>query len=454
VDKSKNTMQTLNLTKKYEKYSEYKDSGVEWLGEIPKEWEAYKLRNALRSNIVDGPHETPDYVDEGIPFISVDSIGEDEKVNLDIVKKFITEEQYNEYNKKTKLTKNDILFTKAASIGRVAIVDDRKFMTWSPLAIIKPEPRSAYYKYLFYVLKSEKFVESVVNSCSFNTQLNIGMKVLEKSMIAVPRDIVEQTKIADYLDNKTEMLDQIIEKKQKQIELLREKRTAVINNAITKGLNPKLELVESSIDWIGKIPKEWGVEKLKNKTTFLNGYSFNSDEYVDDGLPIIRISDVGQDVDFLQVKRVPYAMRDKIKKFLVRKDDLLIALTGGTIGKTSIYNKNEEIYLNQRVGVIRPNKQLILGFLKFQIASNIFKKNIELFCIGGAQPNIGKNEIGNIYFAFPDKPEQEKIVLYLDKKINNYNKALNLVEKSIETLQEFKFSLISNVVTGKIKINS
>lgn len=101
--------------------SELKPSGVEWLGDIPKGWNRTHLRNFLRFKIVDGPHETPKYLEKGIPFISVDSLGDDEFINLENVKKFISKEQYSIYNQKTKLTKNDLLFTKSAKIGRAHV---------------------------------------------------------------------------------------------------------------------------------------------------------------------------------------------------------------------------------------------------------------------------------------------------------------------------------------------
>jgi type I restriction enzyme S subunit len=107
---------------KYRSPEEMKDSGVEWLGMVPKSWRISSLRQVLSDSIVDGPHETPEYVENGIPFISVDSLNDNETVNLDIVKKFITERKYQEYNKKTKLKKNDILFSKSATLGKVLLL--------------------------------------------------------------------------------------------------------------------------------------------------------------------------------------------------------------------------------------------------------------------------------------------------------------------------------------------
>lgn len=419
-------MQTLKLKKKYETYPEYKDSGVEWLGRIPKEWDSFKLRNVLRSNIVDGPHETPKYIDEGIPFISVDSVGEGEKVNLDVVNKFITEEQYKEYNKKTRLIRNDILFTKAATIGKVAIVDDRKFMTWSPLAIIKPDTKAVYYKYLFYVLKSNKFVGSVVNSCSFNTQLNIGMKVLEKSMIGVPKDIIEQEKISRYLDEKTSLIDKIIERKQKLIELLREKRSETINDAVTKvtGKTEKLKYVAPE-------------RKIKLDTAPTNL------RYI--GLENIE-SLTGRIVDSKEKSESEGSVN------IFYKGDVLFGKLRPYLAKV-LATDFDGVCSGEFLTLVPKKDKIISNYLFYKILSRDFIKAINDSTYGTKMPRANWQFIGNQVITYPSLDEQIKIVKSLDNKMEIFEKSIVDINKSIEFLQEFKSSLISNVVTGKIKIN-
>lgn len=434
-------MQALKLTKKYETYPEYKDSGVEWVGKVPKNWETFRAKNLFKKM--------------NRPPLATDEIVTAFRNGMVTLRKNRKEDGFTMADKEIgyqRIEKGDlVIHGMDAFAGAIGVSDsDGKSSPVYSACIPTRNSNPNFHSYLLRHMAKSNFIFALAKgirerSTEFRFKEFGNLTVIEPS-------VKEQEKIANYLDTKTASIDQIIEKKQKQIELLKEKRTAVINHAVTKGLDPKVELVESGIEWMGKIPKKWGIEKLKNRTKFLNGYSFNSDEYVDDGLPIVRISDVGQDVDFSQVKRVPFSLKDKIKKFLIKKDDLLVALTGGTIGKTSIYNKDEEIYLNQRVGIVRPNNDLDLLYLKFLLASNIFKKNIELFCIGGAQPNIGKNEIGNISFAFPNKADQHEIASYLENKTVIYDETMKHAERSIEKLLEFKSALISNAVTGKIKV--
>ncbi len=436
-------MQTLNLTKKYEVYPEYKDSGVEWLGMIPKEWRVGKVKEVFK-------------------LLKERSFNNSESEILSLTLNGIkTRDVSNNegqiaasYEGYRKIIKGDIVLNPMDLVR--GFVDSSKYEgiispAYATLRKKDKEINSQYYNYFFQKHYFEGIFHPFGNGVSVDHRWTLKDDTLVNfPVLTIPFE--QQTKIAKFLDQKTILIDKIIEKKKKQIELIKGERRVIINNAITKGLGKSVEMFDSGVEWIGKIPKGWSIEKLKNRTTFLNGYSFDSGEYVNDGLPIIRISDVGQEVDFTKVKRVPYILRAKINRFLVKKNDLLIALTGGTIGKTSIYDKLDEVYLNQRVGIIRPNNELDLTFLKFQIASNVFKKNIDLLCIGGAQPNIGKNEIGNILFPFPSKDEQKEISRYLEVKNRVCDEAISKIESTIEKLNEYKISLISDVITGKVKV--
>ena len=149
---------------------EMKDSYIEWIGRIPSDWEQTSLLNVLRSSITDGPHETPNYVDEGVPFVSVDSLGTGENVDLTRVKKFISEQDYIKFRAKTKLENGDILFTKSATIGKTAIVNTiEKYMIWSPIALLKPDYKIIENKYLYYILNTTKYIEHVMLLGTFNS---------------------------------------------------------------------------------------------------------------------------------------------------------------------------------------------------------------------------------------------------------------------------------------------
>ncbi|MFB6226220.1 MAG: restriction endonuclease subunit S, partial [Candidatus Paceibacteria bacterium] len=233
-----------------------------------------------------------------------------------------------------------------------------------------------------------------------------------------------------------------------------EKRQAVITKAVTKGIDRDASMKDSGVEWIGEIPEGWQSAKLKFVSKFLNGYSFSSDDYLEnkEGVPLIRIGDVGQKIDFNEVERVPSDYAKTKSSFLLNKNDILIALTGATIGKTSVYGSDKSALLNQRVGVVRATG-VDKKYLAYFINSDYVKKYIELQAYGGAQENIGKQDIGNIYVTAPEsKKEQQKIANYLDEKTSSIYNAINQIKEQNKKLKEYKKTLISRVVTGKIKI--
>lgn len=140
---------------------EMKNSGVQWIGAIPVQWDRCELIHLLRTKISDGPHETPEYVESGIPFISVDSLNGTKQVDLSGCKRYITQEAYERYCLKTIVEEGDVLFTKAATIGKTAIAGNEKYMVWSPIAIIKPDYAVANNNYIYYVLNCSDLIQYV-----------------------------------------------------------------------------------------------------------------------------------------------------------------------------------------------------------------------------------------------------------------------------------------------------
>jgi len=184
----------------------------------------------------------------------------------------------------------------------------------------------------------------------------------------------------------------------------------------------------------------------------LNGYAFDSDGYLDDGIPIIRIGDVKPRIDLSGTKRVAHSLLDDLGNFRVFKGDILLALTGATIGKSAVYDSDDVALLNQRVGIMRPSNGMQNRYLKHLIDSEIFRKHIDYECFGGAQENIGKPEISNFAIGIPPESEQSKISSYLDDESCRVETSISQVEKHIQLLQEYRTALISEVVTGKIDV--
>lgn len=212
-----------------------KDSGIEWIGMIPKDWVVGKTIYGLEMPITDGPHETPQLYSEGVPFISAEAVScGNGNIDFNHIRGYISEEYYAECCKKYIPRINDIYMIKSgATTGKVAIVDtDRKFTIWSPLAVFRCAEHKCHYKYLYYFLQSDAYQKQVEASWSFGTQQNIGMRTLERLLICFP-GVNEQKEIADYLDACCSETDLMIAANEATIQKLKEYRQSIIFEAVT-----------------------------------------------------------------------------------------------------------------------------------------------------------------------------------------------------------------------------
>ena len=223
------------VTKGLDPNVKMKPSGVDWIGDIPEHWEVMKTLFALSMPITDGPHETPQLYEEGVPFVSAEAVScGNGKIDFDHIRGFISKAFYDECCKKYKPQVNDIYMIKSgATTGKVAIVDtDRVFTIWSPLAVFRCNPSVIYFKYMFYVLQSKPYQIQVQLGWSFGTQQNIGTRTLEKLMIPVP-PIDEQINLASLLAEKIDKVEICIMLAEKQITLLMERKQIIINDVVT-----------------------------------------------------------------------------------------------------------------------------------------------------------------------------------------------------------------------------
>ncbi len=221
----------------FKPYPKYKDSGVEWLNEIPEHWEILPIKRITEIPITDGPHETPILQNEGIPFISAEAIKHD-KIDFSKMRGYISLEDHIKFSKKYKPQKGDIYLIKSgATTGNIACVDtEKEFNIWSPLAAIRPNNEKILTYFMFFFMKSRNFFQSIETGWNYGTQQNISMNVIENISISLPT-IKEQKSIAKFLDKKTSYIDSLIQKKEKQIELLKEYRSSLITSAVTGKIN-------------------------------------------------------------------------------------------------------------------------------------------------------------------------------------------------------------------------
>ena len=240
----------------FPRYPKYRHSGEHRLGLVPEHWKSIRLKNVLQQRVTDGPHTTPSFLDEGVPFLSVDGIQEGE-LRFDGCR-FVSHEDHAEFKRKAAPRRNDILMGKAASTGKIARVKvDFEFSIWSPLALIRINSTAADPAFVEYALKCPVAQAQVDNFCTYNTQKNISMDDIPRLVLACP-SLPEQRHIAAFLDHETAKIDALVEEQKRLIELLKEKRQAVISHAVTKGLNPNAPMKDSGVEWLERVPARSG----------------------------------------------------------------------------------------------------------------------------------------------------------------------------------------------------
>jgi hypothetical protein len=335
---------------------------------------------------------------------------------------------------------------------RTGLAKDKGIITSAYLNLKVINNHSA--KFLHYYLHTLDITKVLYK---FGSGLRQNLSFLDfKRLPIIDIPLSEQQKIAQFLDDKTAKIDQAVDLAEKQIALLKEHKQILIQNAVTRGLNPDVPLKDSGVEWIGQVPEHWEVKKIKHVTskigsgiTPLGGGS----NYIDGGIPLLRSQNIHFDrIDLNDVARISEFTHNSMKNSKVRKGDVLLNITGGSLGRCFYVDSNEEMNVNQHVCIIRPNKKINTIFLNMLLASEIGQKQIWFFQQGGGREGLNFQAIKNFYLPLPDLEEQQKIAIYLDKQAAKIDQAIALKTAHIEKLKEYKSVLINDVVTGKVRV--
>lgn len=443
------------------KYPTYKPSNNQWIGDIPNHWSVASIKYLVDTKVTDGPHETPVFIDEGIPFISVESI-KDSKIDFNFKRGFISKEQHEEYSKKCLPKKDDVFIVKSGSTtGKVAIVDtDLEFNIWSPLALIRCNQKKVLPKFSFIALQSDYFQRSIQQSWSFGTQPNIGMGVIENLKISLP-PLQEQQAIVSYLDEKTALIDELILKKERKIELLKEQRAALINQAVTKGLDETIPMKDSGIEWIGEVPEYWEVKNFNYLLNLEKGLTITKENLVDEGVFCVNYGEIHSKFGFLvnptvhQLKCVSDEYLESNPNSLLSNGDFIFADTSEDIegsGNFTFLDSNIPVFAGYHTIIARPKSQICSKFFAYEFDSLNFRNQIRCRVKGIKVYSITQTILKELKLWIPSLSEQQAIVAYLDEQTALIDKNIELESQKIEKLKEYRQSLISNVVTGKVKV--
>lgn len=440
---------------KYQPYPEYKDSGSKWLDSIPSHWKVTFLKHVLSTPITDGPHSTPLFIDEGIPFVSAEAVSGG-YIDFDKIRGFISKEDDAFFSQKYSPKRHDVYMIKSgATTGITAIVEtDKHFNIWSPLAVMRC--KNTYNPYfLLNSLRSDFFQKSVQLSWTFGTQQNIGMGTLENLTVCYP-PLEEQIQIANFLDHETTKIDTLIEKQQQLIKLLKEKRQAVISHAVTKGLNPQVPMINFGVEHLGEVPKHWAVSKVKY---------------------LAELTPKKTEVENLKNTLCSFIPMEKLKKDTLVLDDIRrvsVVFDGYTyfknedllVAKVTPCFENQNMVIarglhngigfgSSEIYVLRSKLDCFNDFLYYRLQEDVFMDLATGAMTGaGGLKRVPSDFLNNFQFALPPAQERLEIVEYIKNYVTKFDKLMKYAESAIELMQERRTALISAAVTGKIDVRN
>lgn len=429
-----------------QRYEKYKESGVDWIGEIPEHWKMlsnkyifnlkknqvgkksskYELLSLTLKGIIKRDMENP----EGKFPAEFDTYQEVKKGDF-IFCLFDVEET----PRTVGLSDFDGMITGAYTVFNVKEKANKRFLYYFYLNLDEKKRLKFLYRGLRNTIPKDSFF-------TFKT--------------AFP-PISEQHLIASFLDDKTTKIDQTIAIKEKEIELLKERRQILIQKAVTKGLDDTVKLKDSGVDWIGEIPEHWEVTSVKNllKIPITDGPHITPNLY-DEGIPFISAEAIKNNkIDFSKIRGYISERDHKefCKKYKPKRNDIYMVKSGATTGNIAIVETDAEFSIWSPLAVFRTGYRLMPKYLFFALQSIYFRQGVELKWSFGTQQNIGMGVLSNLPLIYASIAEQSQIVSYLEEIEEKIAKAILLKQQEIEKLKEYKTVLIDNVVTGKVRVS-
>ncbi len=425
-----------------------KDSGIEWIGKIPQDWSIQKLKHFCNFQSGDGfPEELQGQGDGEIPFYKVSDINGEEKV-VSVSANYVTQLLVKE-NGWHLIQSSSILMAK---IGAALAKNHRKIAT-QPCCIdnnmlaVSAKKTVIDAAYLYWLLKNLDLAD--FQNISSVPSVNMGW-LKECSYPVPPKSI--QTIFTGLLNHKTTAIDHTIEQKRKLIDLLKEKRTAIINRAVTRGLDENVELVDSGVEWIGKVPKGWRVERLKSVAN-INRDVLSEDTPADHVINYLDIGDVESNGAVSVPTEYTFENAPSRARRLVHNGTVILATVRTYLKAISyIENPADNLIVSTGFATLDASKKILSKYLYYLASSELIIQNVVRYSTGVSYPAIAPTVLGGLPVIYPSIKIQKQIVAHLDESLGAIDLAIEKIQTSIRLLNEYRTSLISHVVTGKVEI--
>jgi type I restriction enzyme S subunit len=416
------------------RYDSYKDSGVEWIGEVPSHWDLVPLKRLLVAPMLYGANEPAESDDPMNPrYIRITDINENGKLRPETFKSL-------EFSKAKDylLKRGDILFARSGSVGKTYMFDEDIEACFAGYLIKATcNKHKLLPKYLYFYTLSGAYGSWIHSAFSQSTIQNISASKYESLILTIP-SIVEQLSIATYLDTKCAEIDHIISAQQKRIALLQELKQSVITRAVTKGLNPNVEMKESGVEWIGQVPGHWEGCRIKNFVTICTTSSSSPNkiglENIESKTGKFIKTDTEYDGNGVQFKKnsIVYG---KLRPYLQKV--WLAEFEGNAVGDFFVFSAKSNS---------------VPSFIKYLMLSDGFTKEADGSTFGAKMPRVSSEFILTMHYCLPPLSEQSAIATYLDQCCASIDLSITKAQRQIALLEEYKQSLITEVVTGKRKV--
>lgn len=440
-------------TMKYPAYPEYKDSGVQWLGQVPEHWEVKKLKMAthLRDKKVEPDEEKP------VPYIGMENIESWTGKLLPIDPNVAPSGVANRF------TTRNTLFGKLRPYLAKACNPDFDGLCSTELLVLESEDFDR--RALLYWLLADGFIKLVDSSTYGSKMPRANWNFIGNCLLPLP-PLSEQTVIADFLDQETGRIDRLTAKKRQLIALLGEKRAALISRTITRGLpaeaarefglKPHTRFKNSGIEWLGQVPERWRVTPLFRIAETIQtgpfGSQLHSSDYVEGGIPLINPAHInaGRVVPD-EPSSVDDATAIRLSRHRFRSGDVVMGRRG-EIGRSAVIGSTEVGWLCGTGSLLIRLRNSSAAYFSSIISGAGFSSLLELNAVGTTMLNLNPNIVGRMLVPVPPFPEQTAIAAYLDRETAKIDQLITKIEAAIACLQEYRTALITAAVTGKIDV--
>jgi type I restriction enzyme, S subunit len=441
--------------RRFKRYPAYKDSGVEWLGEIPAHWEVKRLwhltpsgRRIMYGIVLPGPN-----VDEGVPIVKGGDVSAD-RLRLERLNQtsFEIESGY----ARSRLRGGDLVYAIRGSIGEVALVPDEldgANLTQDAARIACTS--ATYGPWLLYALKSAEVFAQLEAGALGATIRGVNIRDLKRASIPVP-PLGEQHAIAKFVECETVRIDTLVAKKERLIDLLREKRTALITRAVTKGLDANVPMKDSGIEWLGEIPTHWQVKRLWHLTPSGRRIMYGivlPGPHVDEGVPIVKGGDVSPDrLQLDRLNRTSFEIESGYARSRLRGGDLVYAIRG-SIGEVAVVpDELEGANLTQDAARIAYTPATSGPWLLYALKSAAVFAQLEAGALGATIRGVNIRDLKRASIPVPPPSEQQVIARFLERETATVDGLLTKIREAINGLKELRAALISAAVTGRIDV--